>query len=215
MNASAELVRTVKQLQAGEMMERLIYLKLQRSIKDEADRKVLLDIADDEQRHYEIWKSFTKVDVRPDMARVYWYVFLGRLLGYTFTIKLMENRQNNFGSATMEALIQELAAQVPNFSSIVDDEEQHEQSLIQMIDEEKLKYVGSMVLGLNDALVEFTGSLAGWTFAMQSNRLIVLAGLITGISASLSMASSEYLSSRNEGNKNALKSAIYTGSPIC
>lgn len=80
-----------------------------------------------------------------------------------------------------------------------------------MIDEEKLQYVGSMVLGLNDALVEFTGSLAGWTFAMQSNKLILLAGIITGISATLSMASSEYLSAKNEGEENPLKSAIYTG----
>ena len=97
-----------------------------------------------------------------------------------------------------------------NIDKILKDEEEHEEKLIQMIDEEKLQYVGSMVLGLNDALVEFTGSLAGWTFAMQSNKLILLAGIITGISATLSMASSEYLSAKNEGEENPLKSAIYT-----
>lgn len=60
-------------------------------------------------------------------------------------------------------------------------------------------------------MAEFTGSLAGWTFAMQNNKLILLAGIITGISATLSMASSEYLSAKNEGEENPLKSSIYTG----
>lgn len=80
-----------------------------------------------------------------------------------------------------------------------------------MLDEDRLQYVGSMVLGLNDALVELTGTLAGLSFALQNNRIVALSGLITGISATLSMASSEYLSARSEGNADAVKSALYTG----
>jgi VIT1/CCC1 family predicted Fe2+/Mn2+ transporter len=38
-----------------------------------------------------------------------------------------------------------------------------------------------------------------------------MAGLITGISATLSMAASGYLSSREAGQKDAVKSAAYTG----
>jgi VIT1/CCC1 family predicted Fe2+/Mn2+ transporter len=82
-----------------------------------------------------------------------------------------------------------------------------------MIDEERLKYAGSVVLGLNDALVELTGALAGFTFAFQNSRLIALTGLITGISAAFSMASSEYLSQRSDSESELLpwKSALYTG----
>ena len=83
--------------------------------------------------------------------------------------------------------------------------------LLSMLDEEALKYMGSVVLGLNDALVELTGALAGLTFAFQNTKLIALTGLITGISASLSMAASEYLSSRADGEENAGRSALYTG----
>ncbi len=54
--------------------------------------------------------------------------------------------------------------------------------------------MGSMVLGMNDALIELTGALAGFTFAMQNTRIVALAGLITGVSATLSMTSSSYLS---------------------
>ena len=80
-----------------------------------------------------------------------------------------------------------------------------------MLDEERLQYVGSMVLGMNDVLVELTGSLAGFTFAMQNTRLIALSGLIIGISATFSMASSEFLAARSEGRTDALKSCSYTG----
>ena len=68
-----------------------------------------------------------------------------------------------------------------------------------------------MVLGLNDALVELTGSLAGFTFAMQNTSLIALSGLIIGISATFSMASSEFLAARSEGRTDAFKSCTYTG----
>jgi VIT1/CCC1 family predicted Fe2+/Mn2+ transporter len=68
-----------------------------------------------------------------------------------------------------------------------------------------------MVLGLNDALVELAGSLAGFTFALQNTKLVALSGLIVGISATFSMASSEFLSAKNEGRKDAFKSCAYTG----
>ena len=70
-----------------------------------------------------------------------------------------------------------------------------------------------MVLGLNDALVEFTGALAGFTLALNDTKLIELTGSITGIAAALSMASSEYLSTKSEKtyNKRPVKAAIYTG----
>ena len=104
-----------------------------------------------------------------------------------------------------------LAAEVPESVDIKKQEDEHEEALIQMLDEERLQYIGSMVLGMNDALVELTGSLAGFTFAMQDTKLIALAGLIIGISATFSMASSEFLSARSEGRTDALKSCAYTG----
>src|SRR5574341_282925 len=92
------------------------------------------------------------------------------------------------------------------------EEDMHEQKLLAMLDEEHLHYVGSVVLGLNDALVELTGALAGLTLALQNTELIALTGLITGIAASLSMAASEYLSTRSEETeKHPFRAAVYTG----
>jgi VIT1/CCC1 family predicted Fe2+/Mn2+ transporter len=70
-----------------------------------------------------------------------------------------------------------------------------------------------MVLGLNDALVELTGALAGFTLALQDTKLIALTGSITGIAAALSMGASEYLSTKAEDTvKNPLRASLYTGS---
>ena len=87
-----------------------------------------------------------------------------------------------------------------------------------MLDEEMLQYTGSIVLGLNDALVELTGALAGLTLTLQRTKLITVTAFITGIAASMSMAASEYLSTKAESTtdsgsslKNPLKAAIYTG----
>jgi VIT1/CCC1 family predicted Fe2+/Mn2+ transporter len=91
------------------------------------------------------------------------------------------------------------------------EESRHEKALLDMLDEELLRYVGSIVLGLNDALVELTGALAGFTLALGNTRLISLAGLVTGISAAFSMAASDYLSTKAEGDPRAGKSALYTG----
>ncbi len=82
---------------------------------------------------------------------------------------------------------------MPEVSEVLKDEENHEHELLDMTNEQRLEYMGSIVLGLNDALAELTGTLAGLTFAFQNTRLIALSGLITGIAASLSMAASEYL----------------------
>ena len=134
------------------------------------------------------------------------FTLLARILGFTFAVKLMERGEE--GAQEEYAL---LAQEVEESIQIRQQEEEHEQALLAMLDEERLQYVGSMVLGLNDALVELTGSLAGFTFAMQNTRLIALSGLIIGISATFSMASSEFLAARSEGRSDALKSCTYTG----
>ena len=138
--------------------------------------------------------------------RIFKYVFLARVLGFTFAVKLMEN-----GEEAAQREYELLADEIPESIDIRRDEEAHEEALLGMLDEERLQYVGSMVLGMNDALIELTGSLAGFTFAMQNTRLIALAGLIMGISATFSMASSEFLASKSEGRSDAFKSCLYTG----
>jgi len=207
-NLNHDMLNKILRVQKSEITEYHIYSDLAASTKDENNRRVLQEIAKDELRHYHFWQQQTGQEVLPDRWKVFKYKWIARLLGLTFGIKLMEKGEEH-AKTNYEAI----AVSVPQAEEIAREEEVHEQELIGLIEEERLNYVGSMVLGLNDALVELTGTLAGLSFALQKTRLIAMAGLITGIAASFSMAASEYLSTKSEGEagKKALKSSLYTG----
>lgn len=199
-------MRIIRRMQQNESTESEVYRALSSCVKGEENRKTLLLLSKEEKRHYEIWKTYTGVDMPPKMGTVRWRKLLARVLGFTFAIKNMEN-----GEVAAQAAYEALASEVPESVAIREEESMHENALMGMLDEERLKYVGSMVLGLNDALVELTGTLAGLSLALQNTRIIALSGLITGISATLSMASSEFLSAKSDGRPDALKSCLYTG----
>ncbi len=194
--------------QKKEITSYIIYKKLSETIKDRDNKKTLKAISDNELEHYNRLKSITKTDVKPRRTFAFFFFLISKLLGLTFGIKLLEMNETDASQAY--AL---MSGDYPEVAEFVKDEEMHEQALIAMINEEKLNYLGSIVLGLNDALVELTGALAGFTFAFQNTQLIAVTGLIMGISASFSMAASEYLSTVNEtgDRKEAGKSALYTG----
>ena len=201
-----EQVENVKQFQKNEITEYHIYKRLAKRIKGD-NARVIKDIGEDELRHYNFWKSYSGEEVKPNRWKVFKFYWITRLFGLTFGIKLMEN-----GEQGAQEMYQEATRYIPEAESIVNDEDSHEENLIGMIREKQLDYVGSIVLGLNDALVELTGALAGLTLALQKTQLIAIAGLITGIAASFSMGASEYLSNKSEGkNSEALPSALYTG----
>jgi VIT1/CCC1 family predicted Fe2+/Mn2+ transporter len=195
------------EFQKNEITEYFIYSKLSQATKNPANKDILRRIAEDEMKHYGIWKKYSGRDVSPDRVKVLKYFLISRIFGLTFGIKLME-----LGEQGAQLAYQAVSKDVPEALSIAAEENGHEKELIGLIDEERMRYVGSVVLGLNDALVELTGALAGLTFALQNPRLVATAGFITGIAASLSMAASEYLSTKSEsGTKNPLKACVYTG----
>ena len=203
---SPKALAIIRKMQQSELTESVIYESIAKFAKGEENQQTLLRLAREEKAHYEIWKRYTGEEMKPEKGKVRRYVWLARIFGFTFAVKLMEKGE---GNAQNEYEL--LAGEVEESVTIRQQEEEHEAALLAMLDEESLQYVGSMVLGLNDALVELTGSLAGFALAMQNNRLIALSGLIVGISATFSMASSEFLAARSEGRSDALKSCSYTG----
>ena len=205
-NISKQAMAIIKKMQQNERTEGVIYEKIAKFAKGEDNKKTLRRLAHEENAHYEIWKHYTGIEMKPQRWKVFKYTLLARVLGFTFAVKLMER-----GEQGAQEQYTKLAEEVPESTHIREQEEEHEQALLGMLDEERLQYVGSMVLGLSDALVELAGSLAGFTFALQNTRLVALSGLIVGISATFSMASSEFLSAKSEGRKDAFKSCLYTG----
>ena len=205
-----ELTEDVKQRllssQKNEITEYYIYKKLADKA-DDNNREILQKIAEDELNHYNIWKGLTGKEVKPNKFKIFKYYLIGRLFGLTFGLKLMERGEEN-----AQENYREMGLESSDVDKIINEENDHEEKLLKMLDEGYLKYTGSIVLGLNDALVELTGALAGFTLALKNARLIALVGLVTGIAAALSMASSEYLSTKAEGNeKSPVKASVFTG----
>ncbi|MFW6173457.1 MAG: VIT1/CCC1 transporter family protein [Elusimicrobiota bacterium] len=200
--------KIIKKFQRNEITENIIYNKIADILKEQdKNRKILKNIAEDEKNHYNIFKRYTNKDIKPNRLKIWWYYVSAVVLGITFSIKIMER-----GEESAQENYRKILKEVPESENILKEENEHENELIKLLDEERLKYVGSMVLGLNDALVELTGVLAGLTFAFQNTRLIAMAGLITGIAASFSMAASEYLSTKSEESEQSpVKASFYTG----
>ena len=194
--------------QRNEITEYVIYQKLAELSKDSKNREILLNISKDEKRHYDFWKTVTGMDVEPDNRTVKKYLMLAKFFGLSFSLRLMER-----GEEGASQFYDSIAADIPDVIAIKEDEELHEQQLIGILNDDRLNYAGAIVLGLNDALVEFTGTLAGLTFAFGNNKIIGVTGLVMGVAASLSMAASGYLASQEDERDelNPIKSAAFTG----
>ncbi len=207
MSISPEIREQLLRYQRDELTGHFIYKRLAEAIKSPENQRILAQIATDELKHYQEWKNYTQQEVKPERVKIWLYYVVSRVFGFTFGVKLLER-----GEHDAQTEYDALKAYIPEAEKIMRVEHEHEEALIDMLDEEQLRYAGSMVLGLNDALVELTGTLAGLTLAFQNTRLIALSGTITGIAAALSMGASEYLSTKSEEtDKNPLKASLYTG----
>ena len=192
-----ETLAIVRRMQDNEATDQRVYAALAKQASLQKNSEILEKMSHDEGLHCAVWGRYTGIEAKADMFRVWLFVVLGKIFGLVFVINLMEGGEDDSAE---------------NYRSIMEDETRHEAQLAAMIHEEKLSYISSMVLGLNDALVELTGALAGFTLALNNNRMVGMAGFITGVAATLSMAASEYLSKKADtSEKHPLKAAVYTG----
>ena len=199
--------KQILEAQCKEISEHVIYRELSRATRNEHNREILGKMAREELEDCALWKKYSKEDVNPDHLQVFRYRVISRLFGITFAIKLLERDSKRIREAYAF-----LSDSTLGGKDIWATRFAREKELISLIDEEQLKYIGSVVLGLYDALVEFTGVLAGFTLALQNTRIIAVAALITGTAATSSMAASVYLSFESvKSSLSPIKSAVYTG----
>ncbi len=201
-----EALEKLIKFQKDEITGYKIYKKLSEiNSVNEKNKDILRKIAKDEMNHYKILSKYTKKEIKPNPFVVFFYIIIARLFGIVFCVKVMEAAEED--AQLSYRSIQDL---IPEAKKIIEDETNHEKLLMNMLYEERIEYVSSMVLGISDAIVELTGALAGVSLALQNAKLIGIVGVVTGISASLSMGSSEYLSQKSEKNEHPLKAAFYT-----
>ncbi|ATB69539.1 ferritin-like protein [Sulfurospirillum diekertiae] len=201
-------VKKALKQQQNELDDFTIYSMLSTSDKNGANQIIFRKIADEEKRHYLYLKMYTQKELQPRPHVVFFYLFLSKIVGISFTLKFLEKREEG-----AKAFYQELIAIDPKAQGIFEQEMHHEIELIDMLHDKKLLYAGAIVLGMNDALVELTGTLSGIALAFDRSIVVGVTGLIMGIAAALSMAGSAYLESKeNIGDEvKPLTYALYTG----
>ncbi len=207
MGLSKKVIKSIVHAQINEKTEYVAYGNLSDIAKNPKDKKFFKELQEKELKHYNFWKNLSGVDVEPNLFKSKFYVFIAKYFGTNFGVQFMERSKKH--SNTFDRELRESGEK--NVIDIVAEQESDEKRILEKIDKSELAYTSSIILGLNDALVELTGALAGFTLALQNPKIVATAGFITGVAASFSMAASEYLSTKEEGGKNPLTASIYTG----
>jgi len=201
-----KLMKKVLLMQKLELTAYYVYQKISQKLKNKKNTEIIEKLAEEELKAYNIWKQITLEEVKPYKFLIFLFTLMSKIFWLTFTIKLLEKVER---SRIID--YSRLKEVFPNEIKQLQKMPAHEDFLIKVIDEKYLKFMGSITLWLNDALVELTWALAWFTLAINDNKMIALTGLILWLSASLSMAASEYLATKNEWWDNALQAAYLTG----
>lgn len=170
-------------------------------------RAVLQAASAQEKRHYEFWKSIVG-ECAPGSTK--FAVYLNGLLlwffGFTVVMKLLEKEE----SKAIDAYASLLGTVPEAYEQILREEREHERLFMENISEERTKYLGSIALGVTDALIELTGILAGSSSMLGNSFLAGLVGLVAGFSASISMGVASYTQAKSGGLSKPAKAALYT-----
>ncbi len=193
----------------SEYVAHKVYLYAGRYLAKGKLRETLFKASSDELRHYELWKSVSG-ECRGLSAFLEILAFLAfsALFGATVLAKTLERVEGDASRA-----YEELSGSVPELDlrSMVEEEKAHEAEFASSIDEARVRYLGSIVLGVSDAIVELTGIYAGALGALESARTAGIVGLLAGASASISMAAASYAQAKHEAGRRPGAAALYTG----
>lgn len=228
-------IRIEQRFYLDELVDSEIYFQLAMKEKNHKLKELLKGLVAMEKKHLNLWKDAIEehgyavqehyLFVR---LKVLGFLLARRLLGVAFIVKLL-GRTELKNLSNYEAIIKNKNVRLTKIErrylyTIIKDEKQHEIQLNRNLKkyEKTLDHIRSIVLGLNDGIVEILAVIAGLAIIATSSLIVVLAGIIVGIAGTLSMAGGVYLSSKSDvlvenvsGEKERattpIKDALYTG----
>lgn len=209
MTASSQTAETAFAHEA--MRDAALYTSLAQRERTRALRDALNALADIAQERAQFWCTKSDIALQQralSSSTLLWYRVLRAVLGVTLTAKYIlghkEARVAHYKEYCATCTVDEDYRSIEDFA-----ERMH--GVVADIEEARVAFFSNIVLGFNDALIELTGALVGFLFALRDPALVAVAGLVTGVSASLSMAASAYQQARHETGRSPLMAALYTG----
>lgn len=195
-----------------EYTDHLVYQKLAARENNAERRETLLSLSRQEEAHYKFWKSLLD-GYEPRVRRLFlqMVVLMRYLFGVTFAVKFLERHEEQVIEEYRRVRPQVDGEAGTRLDQIIADEEKHEDFFIGQINEGVVKYLGFIVLGLADAIIEITGVHAGFLGVTSSTTMAGVAGLIVGFAAAISMATAAYLQAKQSTERNPITSALITG----
>jgi len=192
-----------------ELLDHETYSRLVKSEKNAEIRKLLKQLANKEQEHIRIWSTLLGKESanvkKPSFigVRVFLLLLLRKTIGIGFVTRLLE-RDESGGLERYNKGLKSGAMKERDkgyLRRVISDEEGHETAFASKVEKYggELGYTQSIILGLNDGLVEILAVVAGLATVATSSFIVVIIGMIAGISGTLSMAGGVYLSSKSGG----------------
>lgn len=199
-----------------EYSDYIIYRELAKRESNPEFKKILEAFAEHEKGHYEFWRELAGGCSGADWLKVNLVMVSRRLLGLTFTLKLLERHESRTIEAYKSYLERLEGEHRRRLEEIINDELTHEKTWLNNLAEREglVRYLGFIALGLADAIVEITGVHTGFLGATATTLVAGVAGLIVGFSAAIAMAGAAYLQAKHGGVEKSLNpvvSALVTG----
>ncbi|HXG00787.1 MAG TPA: VIT1/CCC1 family protein [Bacteroidota bacterium] len=195
-----------------EYTDHLVYQKLAARENNAERRETLMSLSHQEEAHYKFWNSLLD-GYEPRVRRLFlqMVVLMRYLFGVTFAVKFLERHEEQVIEEYRRVRPQLDGEAGTRLDQIIADEEKHEDFFIGQINEGVVKYLGFIVLGLADAIIEITGVHAGFLGVTSSTTMAGVAGLVVGFAAAISMATAAYLQAKQSTERNPITSALITG----
>jgi VIT1/CCC1 family predicted Fe2+/Mn2+ transporter len=210
-NGTMDLQKIYLKHAKNELTEHFIYHKLAERERNPENKAVLEKLSLQERSHHDFWTELSGTPVRPRRHAIFGTILLRDLLGVTFMTKFLELHEKDAVAEYQKILPNIPSSHRERFEAIIRDESSHEQSLIGQLREKRIAYIGFIVLGLADAIVEITGTHAGFLGVTRSTLIAGISGVIVGFAAAISMASAAYLQAKQDLEKSPFISAVATG----
>ena len=195
-----------------EFTDHLVYHRLAEREKDQAKKNILEQLSKQEEDHYRFWNSLIQSH-SPKIKHGFigFVIVLRYVFGLTFVIKFLERHEEHVIDEYKSVLSEFKGKDQEYLEKMIGEEEKHEKYFISQINEGVVKYLGFIVLGLADAIIEISGVHAGFLGITSSTTMAGVAGLVVGFAAAISMGAAAYLQAKQDPTRNPVTSAIITG----
>ncbi|MCL4399050.1 VIT1/CCC1 transporter family protein [Candidatus Parvarchaeota archaeon] len=194
--------KVIEDLFRQENKHHQVYSTLLFTENNRAFKARLSKIADIERKHCDIWAEILKeygkeVKYKNYYLLPYLFVLIRRLFGRRILAALLSVYEKNSIDKFLSVISYIPRKRLKKVVNVISDELYNESIYGPEVDGGIFSHIREVVFGMNDGLVEVLAAVAGIVGIYHDNLITALAGLIIGISGTLSMGVGAYLSSRS------------------